>query len=54
MRIETRINQDLQTIIPKKFAKEHNLKEGDIVRWEEKENGEVTITFKKSDIFNDN
>lgn len=54
MRIETRINQDFQTIIPRKYVQKHSLKEGDIVRWEEKENGEVTITFKRSDIFSDN
>lgn len=51
MRIETRINQDFQTIIPKRYVQQHNLEEGDIVQWEEKENGQLIITFKKSNIF---
>ncbi len=51
MRIETRISQDLQTIIPKKYVQEYNLEEGDIVQWEEKEDGKIQITFIKSNIF---
>ncbi len=53
MKIETRINGDFQTIIPKHFVQKYELKEGDIVQWEEKEDGRILMSFKKSNIFSD-
>ena len=46
MIIETRIYDD-KTIIPNKYLKKYNLEEDDIVIWNEKENGEILISFKK-------
>lgn len=46
MIIETRIYED-KTIIPSKYLKKYDLKEEDLVLWNENEKGELTITFKK-------
>lgn len=51
MKIETRLDQNYRTIIPTKYVEEYRLDEGDIVQWNENEKGELTITFKKSNLF---
>jgi len=51
MKIETRVNQDFQTIIPSRYVKKYDLEEGDIVEWTENEDSTINISFKKSNIF---
>lgn len=51
--IETRIDQNLRTMIPTKYVKKYNLEENDIVEWKVNENEEIIISFKKSKIFHD-
>jgi bifunctional DNA-binding transcriptional regulator/antitoxin component of YhaV-PrlF toxin-antitoxin module len=46
MKIETRLNEDLQTIIPTYLIQKYNLTEGDIVEWNEDKQGTITIKFK--------
>ena len=45
--IEIRLNPQLETIIPTTFLEKYNLEEGDIIEWNENENGEITIKFRK-------
>ncbi|MBQ6218299.1 MAG: hypothetical protein IJJ47_01060 [Methanosphaera sp.] len=51
MIFETRLNNEMQSIIPSHLVKKYDLEEGDIIRWNEKENGELIISFKKSQLF---
>lgn len=51
MKFETRLNNEIQSIIPSYFVKKYDLEEGDIIQWNEKENGELIISFKKSQLF---
>lgn len=51
MKIETRIDENYRTKIPTKYIQEYALEEGDIVQWNENEKGELSITFKKSNLF---
>lgn len=47
MKIETRLNPQLETIIPTAFIEKYNLEEGDIIEWNEGKEGEITIKFRK-------
>lgn len=46
MKIETRLNEDMQTIIPSYFVQEYDLEEGDVVEWNY-EDGKLCIVFRK-------
>lgn len=50
MKIETRLNQNLETIIPTLFIEKYNLEEGDIIEWEETNDGKIMIQFKKRNL----
>ena len=47
MKMETRLNPHLETIIPTIFLEKYNLEEGDIIEWNENDDGEITIKFRK-------
>lgn len=53
MAIETKVYQKNQTTIPAKFRKKYDIKPNDIVEWEENENGEVVVSFRKKISFRD-
>ena len=47
MKFETRINENNQVMIPTDYIKKYNLESEDIVEWEENENGEIVVSFRK-------
>ena len=44
--IETRIYDD-KTLIPRKYLKKYDLNEEDFVIWDENDEGEIIIKFRK-------
>lgn len=50
MKFETRINENNQVMIPTHYVKKYNLEEGDIIQWNEDEDGKISITFIKNRI----
>ena len=49
--IRTKVYARNQTTIPSEYRKKYNVQPNDIVEWEENENGELTITFRKKITF---
>ena len=47
MVIETKVYQKNQITIPSIYRKKYNIKPNDIVEWDENENGEIVLTFRK-------
>ncbi len=47
MVIETKVYQKNQITIPSEVRKKYDVKPNDIVEWDENENGEVVLTFRK-------
>ena len=47
MVIETKVYQKNQITIPSIFRKKYDIKPNDIVEWDENENGEIVLTFRK-------
>ena len=48
MKYETRLDDEITTIIPSYIARKYNLQEGDIVEWIEEDDGVLMISFKKN------
>lgn len=46
MKIETRIYDD-KTIIPSRYLKKYDLEDEDYVVWDENDEGNIIISFKK-------
>ena len=47
MVIETKVYQKNQITIPSIYRKKYDIKPNDIVEWDENENGEIVLTFRK-------
>lgn len=53
MIFETKVYKKNQTTIPAEIRKKFNIKPDDIVEWEENENGEIMVSFRKKISFKD-
>lgn len=47
MTIETKVSKGLQTSIPSIIREKNNIEPEDIIEWNENENGEVILSFRK-------
>lgn len=47
MVVETKVYQKNQTTIPTIYSKKYNVEPGDIVEWQENEEGRLYVTFRK-------
>lgn len=53
MLVKTKVYTKYQTTIPAELRKKYNIECDDIVEWEEKDNGEITVSFRKKLSFKD-
>lgn len=53
MTIETKVYKKNQTTIPARYIKKYNVEPDDIVNWDENENGELIVSFRKKLSFKD-